>query len=127
MNRIKLFGAVSLTASAFTIWLYIVTQVQPDKSNISLLITFFASFIIWLGSLLATAFYFAKIHRGNREVIYAHIKPSIRQGFIVSATIAMLLILQMLHVLSLWDTFIVLVVALVFEIGAQQRPKITKS
>ncbi len=120
MNRGQVFGSLSLALSALTVWLYIVLSLSPDKSDGLLLSAFFVSLWVWLGSGLAAALYWYKVKQSNREVIYAHIKPSIRQGFIMAGTVCILLFLQLLRVLSPWDGVIVIFVALAFEIAAQQ-------
>ncbi len=88
--------------------------------------TFFASFVVWVGSLFSYYFFMAKIKRNNREVIYALIKPSVRQGFFVSGTLALLLFLQLLRVLSLWDALLVILVPIFFEIALRQSPNLRK-
>lgn len=120
MTPRRRFYYVSLSASAFAVWLYLVTQVPADPRNTNVMILFFLSFTAWLTSLLAFVFFMLKVKKGNREVIYAHIKPSIRQGLIISGTIAALLLLQLLNVLSLWDASLIIVVAIMFEIGLRQ-------
>lgn len=123
MNRSHVFGSLSLALSALTVWLYILFSVQPSKTDTLLIMSFFVSLWVWLGSLLAALLYWYKVKQGNREVIYAHIKPSIRQGFIMAGTVAVLLFLQFLRVLSAWDAVIVVFVSVAFELAAQQsRP-----
>ncbi len=116
------FSAVSLSVSAFVTWVFIVTQITPQPSDGLLMTTFFGSFIVWLGSLLTFAGYKIRLARSNREIIYAHIMPSIRQGFLISATVATVLFIQFLGVVSTWDVVLVILVATCVEIAAQ-RPK----
>ncbi len=122
MTRSRLFSIISLTASAFVVWLYIVVQVQPNKHDILVLLTFFVSMIIWLGSLLSFAIYQLRVRRGNREIVYAHVKPSLRQGLLIASTLALLLFLQSLRVMTLWEGVLILFVAGLFEIAFRQSP-----
>src|SRR5256885_190942 len=100
MTREQRFGVISITASSFAVWLYLVTQVQPDKNDMLIMITFFLSLIVWLGSLIAFIIYAARVKQSNREIIYAHIRPAVRQGFLVSGTLAMILFLKQLRVIT---------------------------
>ena len=127
MNKLNQFICISIVASAFTVWLYLVTQVQPNKGSIVVLCLFFASLVVWLGSLFAWLLFMWKVKQGNSEVIYAHIKPSVRQGFLLAGTASVLLFLQLLRVLSVWDVVLVLFVALIFEVAAQQSPAVRKT
>lgn len=126
MSRNQVFSTVSITASAFVVWLFIFTQVQPNKSDILIMTTFFVSLITWLGCLLSFLFYKLKVTRGNREVIYAHIAPSIRQGFLISTTLGAILFLQLIRVVSTWDISLVIIVAILFEVAFRQSPRSTK-
>ncbi len=126
MSRQRLFGTLSVVLSAFTVWIYIVTQMQPDKNDFLLLTTFFLSLFVWVGSALAGLFYYWRLKRSKREVIYAHAKPSIRQGFLIAGTLCILLFLQLFKVISVWDTILVISMAIVFEIAAQQGQVVRK-
>ena len=128
MTKLHTFSIVSVTASAFAVWLYIVTQVKPDKGDILIMLTFFVSLLVWVGSLFAYGLYMYKTHQNNGEVIYAHIGPSIRQGFIIAGTCVVLLFLKLIRVVSAWDIVIVIAIAVALELGlrqqgAMQRPR----
>ncbi len=120
MSKNRLFATVSIAASSFAVWLYIVTQMQPNLHDIQIVATFFIALIIWVGCLVSFLLYRSKVQRGHKEIIYAHLKPSIRQGFLIAATIGMLLFLQLLRVLSIWDTVLVILVPIFFEIALRQ-------
>lgn len=124
-SREQLFITVSVTASSLAVWLYIVTQIQPDKTDTLIMSAFFLSFMMWLGSILAFILFRYKVAKSNKEVIYAFIGPSIRQGFLISATIATLLFLQMLRVVSLWDAVLVAFVGIMIEIAFRHAPQPT--
>lgn len=119
MTRSRLFGVVSITLSAFATWIYLITQVQPDRNDSFIFIAFFVSQTVWIGSVLAAIIYFTKVRKGNREIIYAHINPSIRQGFLIASYLSGLLFLQFLRVLSAWDALLILCVFILFEIAAR--------
>jgi hypothetical protein len=117
MTQHQIFGAVSISLCALATWIYIVTQVQPNPHDVQIMATFFLTMLIWVGSLLASVICITRIRRSNREVIYAHVIPSVRQGFIISATLTLILFLQYLRVLSWWDALLVIVGAFLFEIA----------
>ncbi len=117
MTKGKLFTTVSITASCFAVWLYIVTQIQPNREDTFVIAAFFITGIVWLGSLLSFLLYKYRVAKSNRQIIYAYIQPSVRQGFLVSTTLAMLLFLQMLRVVGAWEISLVIVVAILFEVA----------
>ncbi|HEY1075036.1 MAG TPA: hypothetical protein VGE59_05105 [Patescibacteria group bacterium] len=127
MNRSQIFSAVSISASALAVWIFIVTQVQPDKNDPLIISTFFLSLAVWLGSLLAAIIYTMKVRKNNREVIYAHIRPSIRQGLLIATSLSTLLFLQMIRVLSVWDAILVIFIVILFELALRQNDPMTKA
>ena len=117
MTRHQQFTIISIIASALAIWFFIVTQVQPNKSDLFTLLTFFFALIVWLGSFITLILYWLRVRRSNREVIYAHIKPAVRQGFLASSAVALLLFLQLLRVITLWDAGLVALVFILFDLA----------
>ncbi len=115
------FTTVSIIASSFAVWLYLVTQVQPDKSDILIMVTFFLTLIVWLGSAFAYSLYVYRVKKGNHEIIFAHITPSLRQGFIIAATVAILLFLELIRVLSVWDVVLLIASAVTFELALSRN------
>ena len=120
MNRGLLFLIISITASAFVVWVDLILFVPPKLSNVGLVIAFFVTLIIWLGSFLAWLIYFIRLKRTNREIIYATVMPSIRQGLVISLTIAGLLFLQLVRVLTIWDGILIILVAGLFELAVNR-------
>ncbi len=121
MTKGKQFSTISITASAFAVWLYIVTQIQPDRNDVQIIATFFLSLAVWVGCVISFFLYRAKVKQGNKEIVYAHVRPSIRQGFLISGTLTMLLFLQFLRVLTVWDTLLVALVPFLFEVALRQN------
>ena len=126
MTKQQQFSVVSIIASSLAVWLFIVTQVQPNKNDIFTLVIFFLSFIIWLGSLLTVWFYQLRVKQSNREVIYAYVKPSLRQGFLISFTLAFLLFMQYLRVMTIWDAGLVVLVFVLFEFALRDTAMLGK-
>lgn len=123
MTKNHLFSAVSVSGSAFAVWIFLVTQVPPKADDILIMATFFVSLAVWLGSLSAFLLYKLRVRQSNREVIYAHITPSIRQGLLIGATVSVLLYLQFLRVLSISDAVIVMIIPVLFELALRNTKK----
>jgi hypothetical protein len=126
MTKQQQFSVISIIASSFAVWLFIVTQVQPNRNDLFTLVIFFISLIIWAGSIIAIFLFNMRLKQSNREIIYAHIKPSVRQGFLISTAIALLLFLQLIRVISVWDALLVLSVFLLFEYAMRDVPALKK-
>ena len=118
-----IFFATSCGLSGFAVWLYLTTQIPADSHNPKLVGLFFLSFVTWLASLIGFILFQLKLRRGNREVVYAHIRPSIRQGILIASTIALLLFLKMYDVITWWETILVIAGASLFEIALREHTK----
>lgn len=121
LKPLTLFMIVATTFTAVILWLYLITQVSPDRSNYLIVTGFFLSMFVWVASFIFLGLLSYRLKTSNHEVIYAHLRPSLRQGIIVSFVIITLLFLQFLHVDTIIDTLIIVGVGILFELGARYR------
>lgn len=119
------FMGVSIALSGLAVWLYLVTQVTANRNDPMLLGLFFVSLTVWVASAIAIGLFAYRVKKGNREVIFAHLKPAIRQGLIIAITFSCLLLLRMFELTSWWETLLIIIGAIIFEIAlsgqAQKR------
>jgi hypothetical protein len=120
MTPKQTFYAISFAASGLAIWLYIVTQVPANIHDFKIMAIFFVSLTMWLGSIASFGLFRYRVWRSNGEVIFAHIKPAMRQGSIIALTITLLLFLQVINVINWWETLLVIVGAFLFERALNQ-------
>lgn len=123
MNSKRLFIIMSTFASSLAIWLYILTQIPADPQKYSVIALFFVSFALWLGLAIGGGLYFWRVKRGNREIIFAHVKPALRQGIIIAATLSLLLVLKTFNIIGVWEVFLVIVAGILFEIALSTHTK----
>lgn len=118
-----LFSLFTVTLLSFGGWLTILMNIDPakaDKFTFAVLYISIAIFIMGLASFIGFG---VRILLSNREVIYAHIVPSVRQGALLGVTVAGLLFLQSLRVLSTVDAGAFILAICLIELFFQAKPK----
>lgn len=114
--RSLLFTIFTITASMFTLWLYILFTFNPYDSNVGVLSAFYLTFYIFLGGFLTFFIYFCKINFTNNEIIYEILPPSLRQGYILSAIFVISLILKGLGIFNWFEFIIVISIGVIAEL-----------
>lgn len=118
-----LFSLFSLTLLAFGGWLTILFNVDPLKADRFILVALYASLLIFIMGLTTFIGYGVRLLLSNREVIYAHFTPSLRQGTLIAFAVVGLLFLQSLRVLSVIDAGAFLLATFLLELFFRARPK----
>lgn len=100
--RLYLFGLFLTIIIAFGLWLLLIFNVNPFQAPTWIILTFyFAFFLFWLGIFAILGFYL-KVWASNREVIFSHLGPTLRQSSIFALIITGLLLLLQIKVLNWW-------------------------
>ncbi len=124
MKQKLLFLALSTGLSGFVIWIYVVTQITADLTNYAILSLFFTSLTVWVSALLSSLLFLWRLKSSNGEIIYAHVKPSLRQGIICAVTLSLILLLKMFNLVGFWEILLVVIGASLFEIAFSSKKKL---
>lgn len=100
--RMYLFSLYMTLFLAFGLLGFIVFNVNPYTSPYWMLVLFyFTFFLFWLAFFGIIGFYL-KIWATNREVIFSHLLPTLRQAVFLSLAIVGVLFLWQIKALSWW-------------------------
>lgn len=80
----------------------IVTNVNPYDSPVWLVMLFYLTFFLFWLTLFGIFGFYLKVRASNREVIFGHILPTLRQSILISLTFCGLLFLFQIKVLNWW-------------------------
>jgi hypothetical protein len=122
-----LFSIFSITLLAFGGWLTILFNVDPTKADRFILIALYASIFLFVMGILTFIGFWVRVLLSNREVIYSHLTPSLRQATLVAFAVIGLLFLQSLRVLSIIDAGAFVLAVLLLELFFRAKPKTTES
>ena len=100
--KLYLFGLYSAMLVALGLCLLLITNVNPFQAPFWIIaIFYFTFFLFWLAVWSIFGFYL-KVWATNREVIFAHLGPTLRQSAFIALVITGLLFLQQIKVLNWW-------------------------
>lgn len=98
--RLYLFSLYTTLIISIGLWLLIVVNVNPFQAPFWIVgIFYFTLFLFFVALFSVLGFYF-KVWLTNREVIFSHLIPTIRQSAILSLIIVGLVFLQQVKVLN---------------------------
>lgn len=95
----SLYATLILTAGLTA---FIIFNVNPLASPFWMLILFYLAIYLFLASLFSLGGFYLKVWATNREVIFAHLLPTLRQSLIIALALTGLLFLQQIRVLTWW-------------------------
>ena len=122
-----LFSLFTITLLSFGGWLTILFNVDPLKADRFILISFYASVFLFVTGVASFVGFGIRVLRSHREVIYAHLTPSIRQATLLGFTAVGLLFLQSLRVLSAVDAGAFILAIFLLELFFRATPKSHRS
>lgn len=100
--RLYLFGLYSTLLASLGLWALVVFNVDPFRAPFWIVAIFYLTLYLFLLSLFAIILFYLKIWATNREVIFSHLMPSLRQSAIIALILVGLLFLQQVRVLNWW-------------------------
>ena len=110
--RLYLFGLISIFLLSFFLWIILVINVNPYQAPNWIIFLFYFTFFTAASTVFAIANYYLKVWASNREVIFSHFGPSIRQASFMGLIITSCLFFQQIKVLNWW-VFSMLVIAVI--------------
>ncbi|KKQ74639.1 MAG: hypothetical protein US94_C0001G0040 [Berkelbacteria bacterium GW2011_GWB1_38_5] len=114
--RLYLFSLYFILFISAGLVALILFNVNPYQSPFwMLLIFYFTLFLFWTAVFGLIGFYL-RIWMTNREVIFAHLIPTLRQSLLISLVFVGLLFLQQMRVLNWWVASLLVVAILMIEL-----------
>ena len=112
--RLYLFSLYATLFLSAGLAAFLIFNANPFESPFWILTLFYLTVFLFLASLFSLIFFYLKVWATNREVIFSHLLPTLRQSMLMSSAITGLLFLQQLRVLNWWvGVLLVLAVAMI--------------
>ncbi len=122
--RIYLFSLYSTLLLSLGLFGLVVFNVDPYKSPFWMILIFYLTFFLfWLAFFGLIGFYL-KIWASNREVIFAHLVPTLRQASLIALFFAGLLFLMQLKALNWWVIILLTLAILMLELSFRRKKNI---
>lgn len=94
----------------------IIYNVNPYQSPFWMIFLFYLTLFFFWASLFSLIGFYLKIWASNREVIFAHLKPTLRQSMLIALIIVGILFFQQLRVLNWWIASLFIIAILMLEL-----------
>lgn len=100
--KIILITIFSFSIISLLVIYNIFTRIDPNQANSQIFYLLYGSLALFLTSILSILFFWVRISINKKTLITAALWPSIRQAFLLSGFILIILIMKVLGVLTLW-------------------------
>lgn len=99
--RIYTMGMLITGIMAFVSWLLVIYYLSP--SNLFSIGIFYITLFLSALAFLSILGFYVRLFISKNELVYVHLKTSLRQGMFFSLIIIGMLVLQGFKILTLWD------------------------
>lgn len=100
---------------------YILTGFDPDLSPKNVFYLLYITTVLFVTGFLSITIYWLKVRIIKKNIIKQYLTSSVRQAFLISATLIILLILYTFGVLSYWDAIPIILAFFFLELFFQSE------
>ncbi len=119
--KLYLFTIFIITLIALGTWFLILFNINPYQTDIISRASFFVSLLIWITGILSLILFYLRIKLSNKEIIFAFLPLSVRQSFLFSLSLVLILILSSLNVLTWWSAVLAVASILILDLFFKTR------
>lgn len=119
--RLYLFSLICTLLLALFLFLLLFFSVNPFTAPVWIIIIFYFTFFLIWAAVFALVGFYLKVWASNREVIFAHLLPTLRQAIFLSLIITGLLFLEQIKVLNWWIAALLTVAVGLIELFFRSR------
>lgn len=116
MLRFYLFSLYLVMLVSVALWLLLFFSINPFQAPFWIIIVFYATIILFLTALFGIIGFYLKVWVSNREIVFAHLVPTLRQGFFISLIVVGLLFLEQMNILNWWIGLMLVVAMSLIEL-----------
>lgn len=110
--RIYVFSLLSTIIIATSLWILLFLNVNPYLAPGWIIFLWYLCIFSSLAAIFALIGFYLKVWLNNREVIFAHLVPTLRQSIFISFFLVGILFFQQLRVLS-WAVVLTYIFAII--------------
>lgn len=119
--KLYLFGLISTFLLSSFLWVLLVISVNPFQAPTWIIFLFYLVFFVALVSIFSIINFYSKVRLGNREVIFSHLGPSLRQAAFVSFLLTAVLFFEQIKVLNWWVFGMLSIAIILIELSFRSR------
>jgi len=100
--RLYLFGLYSTIAISLGLCVLLIFNINPFQAPFWIIAIFYLTIFLFFMAIFGIMGFYLKVWATNREVIFAHLVPTLRQAGFLALIIVGLLFLMQVRVLNWW-------------------------
>lgn len=118
----SLFGIFCITLLSLGILITIFFNVDPTRSDNLTYIAFVASLFLAFWGILTFIEYVIRVRLSKGALVYSHLPVSSRHGLMISLAISLLVSMQFLHIMNIFDSILIILIISLSELYFKARP-----
>lgn len=114
--KLYLFGLYSIMILSFGLWFLLLNNVNPFQAPSWIIALTYLTLFCFLNCLFSIIGFYVKVRMSNREVVFAHLAPTLRQGALVSFLILGSVFLIQVKSFNWWIASLFIISILMLEL-----------
>lgn len=119
--RLYLFGLYSIMFLSLGLWFLLLFNVNPFTAPTWIVIVFYLTLFLFLVGIFAIVGFYFKVWASNREIIFSHLAPTLRQSALISLLIIGLIFLEQVKALNWWVAILLVAAVIMLELFFRSR------
>jgi len=114
--RLYLFGLYSVLILSSGLWVFLLNNVNPFQAPAWIIVLTYLTLFLFLTCLFAIIGFYLKVWLSNREVIFAHLVPTLRQSAFLAFLLIGFIFLIQVKSLNWWVAALFSIAVLMLEL-----------
>lgn len=119
--KLYLFSIYATILISLGLSLLLVFNVNPFQAPFWIITLFYLTVCLFFTATFALIGFYLKVKASNREVIFNHLIPTLRQSLLLSLFIISILFLQQIKVVNWWILILMAVIFILLELFYRSR------
>lgn len=119
--RLYLFSLYCVMILSLGLWLLLLFNVNPYSAPTWIIIVFYLTMFCFFVGIFAVSGFYTKVWASNREVIFSHLIPTLRQSALISFLIVGLVFLMQVKTLNWWVAILFGISVVMLELFFRSR------
>jgi len=103
------------------LWFLLLFNVNPFTAPTWIVIVFYLTLFLFLVGIFAIVGFYFKVWASNREIIFSHLAPTLRQSALISLLIIGLIFLEQVKALNWWVAILLVAAVIMLELFFRSR------
>jgi len=114
--RLYLFGLYSIMILSFGLWFLLLNNVNPFQAPAWIIVLTYTTLFCFLVCIFAIIGFYLKVWMSNREVVFAHLAPTLRQSALISFLFIGCIFLVQVKSFNWWIASLFIISVLMLEL-----------